>query len=208
MKGLFVALEGSDGSGKSTVLEGIKKKLAETDIDYIVTREPGGTSVAEKIREIILDKDNEGMDDRCEALLYAAARAEHTNRLIVPALNEGKLVISDRYVLSSLAYQGYGRKLGIDEVSNINKFATCGTSPDLVIFLNVDPIKVLERKAKAAEQDRLEVAGEDFHLRVYEGYQKAIYYMDNVKVIDAGLSKEEVLNEVWQAITNAWEGRK
>lgn len=208
MRGLFVTLEGPDGSGKTTLSRGLEEKLREGDLPYILTREPGGTDISEKIRGIILDTENEGMDACCEALLYAAARAQHTREKILPSLEEGRLVISDRYVLSSLAYQGCGREVGIQEVAEINNFATGGLKPDLVLFLDVDPITVLERKALSTAQDRLEKESENFHLRVYEGYQQALQYADKVKVIDARQSPSQVIEEAWYTIKKAWEERR
>lgn len=204
MKGLFVTIEGPDGSGKSTVAQALKARLDQAGIDYCMTREPGGTAIAEKIRAIILDVDNEEMDARCEALLYAASRAQHTEKLIIPSLKEGKLVISDRYMLSSIAYQGAGRELGVDIVEKVNLFATQHLEPDLILFLDVDPITVLKRKAARAEQDRLELAGDDFHNRVYQGYQQAMKKAKNVVIIDAKKSPEEVIDKAWAAIEKKW----
>lgn len=207
MRGLFVTLEGPDGSGKTTILERVDNRLRENGIEAVLTREPGGTPIAEKIRTVILDNANEGMGSRCEALLYAASRAEHTEKLILPAIERGELVLCDRYVLSSLAYQGAGRELGMQDVWNINSFATAGQMPDLVLFFDVDPLTVLNRKAKVTQQDRLEVAGNAFHSRVYEGYQEALTYADKVQVIDARQSIEDVTDAVFDAIKSAWEER-
>ena len=124
MNGLFITIEGNDGSGKTTIINGIKKMLNEKGIDYIQTREPGGSEIAEKIRQVILDKNNDKMDARTEALLYAASRRQHIVEVVLPALKAGKLVLCDRFVDSSLAYQGYARGIGIDEVYKMNQFAT------------------------------------------------------------------------------------
>lgn len=207
MRGIFVVLEGSDGSGKSTVVQALKKRFKEEGIDFLMSREPGGTPIAEKIRHLILDVDNKGMDYRCEALLYAASRADHSQRLLRPAVEEGKLVLSERYIVSSLAYQGVGRELGIDQVLAINSFATKGLEPDLVLFLDVDPIYVLERKGENFAQDRLEQEGHAFHQRVYEGYKKALSYVKNVVVIDGTMSKEEVVDACYKEIMQIWEKR-
>lgn len=208
MKGLFVTLEGPDGSGKSTVAQGLKDRLDRASIPHCMTREPGGTTIAEKIRSIILDVDNEEMDARCEALLYAASRAQHTEKLIIPNLQEGNLVISDRYMLSSIAYQGAGRELGMDIVEKINLFATQHLDPDLILFLDVDPITVLKRKAAQAEQDRLELAGDDFHNRVYEGYQAAMKKAKNVVVIDARQGPDDVIEQAWTEIEKKWREKQ
>lgn len=208
MRGLFVTLEGPDGSGKTTVAALLQRRMNEVGMDYVMTREPGGTAISEKIRDLILDTENREMDARCEALLYAASRAQHTEQLIRPALQAGKLVLCDRYVLSSLAYQGAGRALGMDAVASINAFATKELQPDLVLFLDVDPVEVLRRKARKVEQDRLEEAGGDFHRRVYDGYREALRFANSVQVIDASRCAELVAEEAWKAIMAYWEKRK
>ena len=130
MKGLFITFEGNDGSGKSSVIETIKKELMNTGYDVLYSREPGGSKIAEKIREVILDVDNVGMVDKTESLLYAASRRKHIVKTLLPALNEGKIVLCDRYLDSSLAYQGYARGIGIDEVYHMNTYATDHLLPD------------------------------------------------------------------------------
>ncbi len=193
MKGKFIVFEGPDGSGKTTILENVKKYLNEHDIDYILTREPGGTAISEEIRRILLGNEYSEMNHRAEALLYAASRAQLVNEKILPSLEEGRLVISDRYVISSLAYQGYGRGLGIEEVKSINDFATKGLEPDAIIFFQVDPVTVLERKGQNVELDRLENESKSYHQKVYQGYQKVLEkYEDKISVIDASKSIEEV----------------
>lgn len=205
MRGCFISLEGSDGSGKSTVVEGLKKEAEKAGIAIDFTREPGGTPLAEKIREIILDKENAEMDPRCEALLYAASRAQHTEERILPHLEKGIHVFTERYVLSSLAYQGYGRKLGRDPVKMVNDFATRALEPDLILYLDVDPLKVLSRKGEEGEKDRLEEAGDDFFFRVKEGYEKEIAKSKNVVRINANQPPEKVIAEAWEAIKNLLE---
>lgn len=196
MKGLFIALEGPDGSGKSTITNLIESYLEERDIDFIITREPGGTSIGESIRKMILDNNNTDMKSETEALLYAASRAQHIHEKIQPALEEGKLVICDRFVLSSLAYQGVGRDLGIENVKMINDFAIDGIYPDLILFFYVDPETALLRKTRGLSGDRLELEGNKFHERVYQGYLDLIKkYPKNIKIIDATESVEEVLNK-------------
>lgn len=194
MKGLFITLEGPDGSGKSTIIKLIGDYLSDKGIDFIMTREPGGTSIGEDIRHIILDNKNTDMGGETEALLYAASRAQHVHEKIIPALDEGKLVLSDRFVLSSLAYQGVGRNLGIENVKKINDFALGGLYPDLILFFHIDPEITLKRKTNGSGGDRLEKEGTDFHNRVYNGYMDLLnLYPENVKLIDASQSKEEVL---------------
>ncbi|HLS53398.1 MAG TPA: dTMP kinase [Tissierellaceae bacterium] len=196
MGGLFIALEGPDGSGKSTILELIGDYLEKKGIEYIKTREPGGTPIGEEIRDIILDEKNVNMGAETEALLYAASRSQHIHEKIIPALKEGKLVLCDRFVLSSLAYQGIGRGLGIERVKSINDFALRGIYPDLILFFHIDPEVSLKRKTEKLGGDRLEQEGNDFHKKVYDGYMKLIdLYPDKIKVIDASQSVEEVLSQ-------------
>lgn len=196
MKGIFIALEGPDGSGKSTITKLINSYLEERNIDFIITREPGGTSIGENIRKMILDNDNTHMEAETEALLYAASRAQHVNEKIRPALEEGKLVICDRFVISSLAYQGVGRKLGVESVKMINDFAIGEIYPDLILFFYIDPETALLRKTKNLNGDRLELEGNKFHERVYRGYMDLIEkYPKNIKIIDATQTIEQVLNE-------------
>lgn len=196
MLGKFITFEGSDGSGKTTILNNVEMFLKENNIDFILTREPGGTKISEKIREILLSNDNKEMSARTEALLYAASRAQHVDELIVPNLEKGKLVITDRYVLSSLAYQGFGRELGYDEVKAINDFATDELIPDYTFFFNVDPITVLKRKRNNFVTDRLENESNSYHNKVYEGYQEIMRKnKDNLIIIDASKSIVEVTEQ-------------
>lgn len=208
MRGFFIALEGSDGSGKTTVLKGIKAHFAQKEIPVLYTREPGGTPIAEKIRAILLDPAHQEMAPMTEALLYAASRAQHVREVILPALEEGKILLSDRFVLSSLVYQGIARGVGLEEVSAINRYATGGLVPDLTLFLDVDPLTVLRRKAGRVEQDRLEKAGDAFFQNVYNGYQQALRTMENVVVVDASQPAEVVISSAWQAIEDALSTRR
>ena len=170
MRGKFITFEGCEGSGKSTQLKMLSAYLDKAGITYIMTREPGGSPIAEDIRKIILDGKNTAMCDECEAMLYAASRIQHLKEKVIPALEEGKLVICDRYVDSSLAYQGYARGLGLGYVADINKKAFELATPDLTVFLNISPEKAFERKHGADENDRMEKQGLEFHKRVYDGY--------------------------------------
>ncbi|MDD4200941.1 MAG: dTMP kinase [Eubacteriales bacterium] len=167
-KGLFITFEGGDGSGKSTQIRLLKQNLEKTDREVLLTREPGGTEISEKIREIILDRNNTEMDNMTEALLYAAARAQLVSQVIRPALEAGKIVICDRFVDSSIAYQSYGRNLG-DSISIINSFAVGDCMPDITILLKLSPEEA-NRRISGREQDRIELASDDFHHKVYEGY--------------------------------------
>lgn len=195
MKGKFIAFEGSDGSGKSTVLAKVKEYLDENNISYIITREPGGTKIGEQIRDILMNNENTEMDDKTEALLFAAARAQSVEEKLKKELENKDLVISDRYVLSSLAYQGYARGLGVDGVRSINEFATNSLKPNYTFFLDVDPITVLERKKSQVEADRLEEESNNFHQKVYDGYQELLKDEENVILIDASQTVEEVVEE-------------
>lgn len=198
MKGLFITFEGNDGSGKSSALQAVKQELTDLGYDVLYTREPGGSPIAEKIRELILDKANLGMDDKTEALLYAASRREHITKTIIPALNEGKIILCDRFLDSSLAYQGYARELGVDNVLNMNQFATEGLFPDLTILVCVHPEIGMSRiKKDERDMDRLEIEKMTFHTKVYEGYLKvAEKYNHRIVAINGEQTKEEVLQAV------------
>ncbi len=169
-RGKFITFEGCDGCGKSTQLRLFSEYLTKNGIPHIFTREPGGGKISEAIREILLSGKNMEMTDECEALLYAASRVQHLNDRVEPALKEGKLVICDRYVDSSFAYQAYARGLGVDFIGKINAFAIEKYLPDVTIFIELTPEEAFLRKHGADENDRLEQAGMAFHKRVYEGY--------------------------------------
>ena len=174
MKGKFITFEGCEGSGKSTQVALFREYLEKNGIEYIFTREPGGTEIAEKIRSLILDVNNTAMTDECEALLYSAARAQHVKEKILPALNEGKLVLCDRYIDSSFAYQAYARGLGIDFITKINSYAIQNCMPDYTVFLDISSADAFKRKGGQDKDDRLEQVGLAFHEEVYKGYKKVI----------------------------------
>lgn len=197
MKGKFITFEGPDGCGKTTIVEMIYKKLEDLGYKVIKTREPGGTDISEKIRDVILDVNNDEMSPRCEALLYTASRAQHTEEKIIPYLNKGYIVLCERYILSSYAYQGYGRGL-LEGVVAINDFATSGLRPDLTILLMGDYRVGLERKNEMGA-DRLELESTDFHKKVYKGYEEIAKYED-VTVIDANSELETVFNNTLEKI--------
>ncbi len=201
-KGLFIVLEGPDGSGKSTMANKIGEyyKLKGKEIEF--TREPGGTNISEKIRELILDNNNVEMDYRTEALLYAAARAQLVSQKIIPWLEKGKVVISERFVYSSLVYQGLGRGLNLEDIKKINDFATCNIVPNLVLLFDIDPEKALNRKLRFNNGDRLENENISFHRRVYDGYKKIASYYPEIKTINAERSIEELFEEIKNIINS------
>lgn len=200
MTGYFVSFEGPDGAGKSTVLKEVLAKIgSKLKPQYLVTREPGGSKIAEKIRDIILDPANDKMDAKTEALLYAAARSQHVEEIIKPALEAGKIVFSDRFVDSSLAYQGEGRDLGIKEVKQINDFATNKLDPDLTFFIDVAPEIGLSRiqKLRPGQEDRLEQENLSFHKKVYQGFLKVrAMYPERFVPIDGTQPIDQVVDQV------------
>ncbi len=196
VKGKFITFEGCEGSGKSTQIRLLSEYLDKAGIPYIVTREPGGSPIAEQLRKIILDGKNMEMCDECEALLYAAARFQHLKDIVVPALEDGKLVICDRYVDSSLAYQGVARGLGTDFVESINSRALEEFQPDLTVFLNIPPDAAFNRKHGADKNDRMEKQGLDFHMRVYEGYLSLLPKYPRICAVECGGSKYETSEKI------------
>jgi dTMP kinase len=204
--GCLIAFEGVEGAGKSTQVEHLADYLRARGHDVITTREPGGTPVAETVRQVLLDGRLEPMDDRTEALLYAAARAEHVAKVIRPALERGAFVICDRYLDSSLAYQGYARDLGIDEVERINTWGTNQTTPDLVVLLHLDVEQGLGRVRRRAQRhdgvDRLEAESVEFHRRVATGFAAlAQRSPGRFVVVDANGDVETVAERVREAVT-------
>ncbi len=200
---MFITLEGPEGSGKTTAVEAAVKKLQEMGYEIVRTREPGGTPIAEQIRNVILDKENTAMDPRTEALLYAASRRQHLVEKVWPALKEGKIVICDRYLDSSLAYQGGARGLGVDNILNINLFATENTWPDLTLLFDIKPEVGLARISANAEREvnRLDLEKLDFHNKVRNTFlQLARTWPDRFVIIDASLSREEVAKATMEAI--------
>lgn len=204
MKGLFITFEGNDGSGKSSVIAKAKQILEEAGYTVTLTREPGGSTIAEKIRTLILDPKNLGMDDRTEALLYAASRREHLIKTVLPALEKGHIVLCDRFLDSSLVYQGLARNIGMEEIYNLNMFAVEGKLPDLTLFVQVRPEVGLSRiSLDNRELDRLELEGLSFQEKVYRGYQYlAQQFPQRIKVINGECSKEEVCNQAIEIIMN------
>ena len=198
-KGLFIVFEGGEGTGKTTAIDEIYNWIIENNFKCIKTREPGGIKISEQIRQVILNKENKTMDARTEALLYAAARRQHLVEKVIPALEEGSIVLCDRFIDSSLAYQGYARNLGIEEVMSINRFAIGEYMPDLSILFDLDPKIGLERinSNEHREINRLDLEKIDFHERVRSGYN--IVYENNkdrIIKIDAEQSKENVIKQI------------
>lgn len=201
MKGYFITFEGPDGSGKTTISTEIQKRLVQAGYDAIYTREPGGIDIAEQIRQVILDPKNTNMDAKTEALLYAASRRQHLIEKVLPALEKGQIVICDRFIDSSLAYQGYARGLGIEEVFHINEFAIEGHFPDATIFLNLAYEEGLKRIETRAFKDRLDLETTNFHKLVSKGYEEVLHkYQHRMKIIDASQDIEHVLNDVMEYV--------
>ena len=196
MRGKFITFEGCEGSGKSTQLRLLSEYLDKLGVDYILTREPGGSEIAEQIRNIILNGKNTAMCDECEALLYAAARVQHLKEKIAPALDKGQLVICDRYVDSSLAYQGYARGLGREYIENINSLALERFAPDLTVFLDISPAEAFKRKHGADPDDRMEQLGLEFHTRVYNGYKALMEIAPRICAVDCLGSKYETQDNI------------
>ena len=199
MSGLFITLEGGEGAGKTTIANAVIDKLSTLGIETLYTREPGGIKIAEKIREVILERDHTEMDCRTEALLYAAARRQHLVEKVKPAMDEGRIVLCDRFVDSSIVYQGYARGIGMDEVREINQFAIEGFMPDLTIFFDIKPEIGLARIAAndSREVNRLDLEGLAFHELVYEGYKKqAKMNPERIVSVDATKSVEALTDEV------------
>lgn len=205
-RGIFISIEGPDGSGKSTQIENIKEFFHDKNMDIIFTREPGGTPIGERIRGIILDRKCSEMDPMTEAMLYAAARAQHVAQVIRPALEEGKIVICDRFVDSSIAYQGYGRKLG-EAVASINHFAVKECMPDMTILLKLDPA-VGKHRISEDQQDRLEAEREAFHQEVYKGYlELEKNFPDRIVGIDADRGIDEIKVDIYEKLEKILSNR-
>jgi dTMP kinase len=210
MKGCFFSFEGPDGAGKTTIIAKLEIFLREKGFAVLSTREPGGVRIAEAIRSIILNPDHTEMDGRTEALLYAAARRQHLLEKIIPAVEAGNIVLCDRFVDSSLVYQGFARGLGVDEILQINQFAIDGYFPSLTIYFDIDPKIGLERiqKNKQREINRLDMESLSFHYKVREGYLKlAERFSERIITIDASKTIDEVFAMTVTAIMKQIEGR-
>ncbi len=198
----FITFEGGECSGKTTIINAICEYFNKNNIDYITTREPGGIKISEEIRNIILDVNNTEMTPECEALLYAASRMQHLSQKVIPAIKEGKVVLCDRFIDSSLAYQGYARGLGFDMVLKANTFAL-GYMPGLTLFIDVTPDVALKRLAGRGKTDRLDLEKKDFHDRVYSGYLEVLKkYPDRIVRINGNQALEDVISDCLNAIIN------
>lgn len=210
MKGLFITFEGPEGAGKTTIVEELKRYTEAQGISCIYTREPGGISISEQIRDIILNKANTLMDGKTEALLYAASRRQHLVEKVIPALNSGKIVICDRFIDSSLAYQGYARGLTMESVMRINSFAIDEYMPDITIYLDIDPELGLSRISKnnGREINRLDLEALDFHKKVREGYKILIKeYPKRIIEIDGSQDISVVFETVLAALRESFKNR-
>ena len=205
MKGIFISFEGIDGCGKSTQCEMLKEYLKENNKDFIFVREPGGTVIGERIREILLDKKNTQMTARTELLLFEAARAQITDEVIKPALEEGKIVLCDRFFDSSSAYQGMARGMGMDFVAGLNMAATGGLKPDVTFFFDISAEEALERRGKRGEaSDRIELAGLKFQEDVRRGYLELAKSSEGrVITIDASRG----IDEIFEVVKGSLEGK-
>ena len=201
-KGIFIAFEGPEGCGKSTQVKLFTDFLKEKQIDYILTREPGGTKVGEEIRKILLDPENSMMEDMTEAYLYASSRSQLVREVIRPALTEGKIVITDRYVDSSIVYQGVGRELGIERVMKLNENGIEGLYPDLTFILLVEPETGLRRAADASKKDgyasgdRLEMEKLEFHKKIYLGFKELENHRENLAYINGVQKVSSVFEDI------------
>lgn len=197
--GTFITIEGGEGAGKTTAIALLKEQLEQLGLKVLVTREPGGIPIAERIREVILDTSHTAMDPRTEALLYAAARRQHLVEKVIPALKEGNIVLCDRFVDSSLVYQGYARGLGMDAVEEINAFAVQDMMPELTFWLDLNPVVGLARITANdnRELNRLDQESMSFHLKVREGYrQLASKHPERIQLVDASLSTEKIVGQM------------
>lgn len=198
-RAMFITLEGGEGSGKTTAITRLSEYMDSLALPHMITREPGGIAIAEKIRQVILDPLHTAMDARTEALLYAASRRQHLIEKVEPALASGVTVLCDRFVDSSLAYQGHARGLGLEEVWQINQFAIAGRMPDLTFYLDIDPKLGLSRIAASKEREvnRLDLEELSFHQKVREGYERvAELFPERIVRIDASQGPDEVLQQI------------
>ncbi|KJL02719.1 MULTISPECIES: dTMP kinase [Priestia] len=203
MSGTFITFEGPEGAGKTTIIHMVQQKLIQDGYTIVLTREPGGIRIAEQIREIILNPSNTEMDARTEALLYAAARRQHLVEKVIPELNKGNIVLCDRFIDSSLAYQGNARGIGVEDIFAINQFAIEQTMPQATLYFDIDPEVGLERinKGRKDEINRLDLESLDFHYKVRDGYLSLLSeFPERIRRIDANQSVEKVCAEAYKQI--------
>ncbi|WP_214763092.1 dTMP kinase [Exiguobacterium sp. s146] len=197
MKGMFITVEGPDGSGKTTQLQLLVRSLTEKGYEVVVTREPGGTKVGNSIREVLLSPEHDEMTPRVEMMLYAASRAQNVDQVIRPALNRGAIVVCDRFVDASIAYQGYGLQYDLTQILSLNEWATAGITPDLTFLFDLTPDQASRRMKDRGQLDRIESRDEAFHQRVYDGFQKLLEQHPKRMVrIDANATIEMIQDEV------------
>ncbi|RMA83679.1 dTMP kinase [Priestia megaterium] len=203
MSGTFITFEGPEGAGKTTIIHMVQQKLMQEGYNIVLTREPGGIRIAEQIREIILNPSNTEMDARTEALLYAAARRQHLVEKVIPELNKGNIVLCDRFIDSSLAYQGNARGIGVEDIFAINQFAIEQTMPQATLYFDIEPEVGLERinKGRKDEINRLDLESLDFHYKVRDGYLSLLSeFPERIRRIDANQSVEKVCEEAYKQI--------
>lgn len=197
MKGMFITVEGPDGSGKTTQLQLLAHALTNKGFEVVVTREPGGTTVGNGIREVLLSPEYHEMTPRVEMMLYAASRAQNVDQVIRPALERGAIVLCDRFVDASIAYQGYGLEYNLEQILSLNDWATAGVTPDLTFLFDLSPDRARLRMKERGQLDRIESRDEAFHQRVYEGFKKLLsQHRDRMICIDAMQTIEVIQDEV------------
>lgn len=197
MKGMFITVEGPDGSGKTTQLQLLVRSLTEKGYEVVVTREPGGTKVGNGIREVLLSPEHDEMTPRVEMMLYAASRAQNIDQVIRPALKRGAIVVCDRFVDASIAYQGYGLQYDLNQILSLNEWATAGIKPDLTFLFDLTPDQASRRMKDRGQLDRIESRDESFHQRVYDGFKKILeQHPDRMVRIDANATIEMIQDEV------------
>lgn len=205
-KGLFITAEGMDGSGKTTQIRLMEEYIKKKGLEVVLTREPGGTAISEKIRSIILDPENTEMADVTEMMLYAASRAQHVEELIKPSVDEGKVIICDRFIDSTYVYQGFGRGIDINRIEEINRIAMKGIFPDITLFFDLSPEIALKRRLGATAGDRIENENMEFHMKVYEGYKRLAHmYPERIKVVDASREAGEIFEDVKKYLDKSLE---
>jgi len=205
-KGLFITFEGGEGSGKSTVIQQIKQQLLAKQLDVFVTREPGGSGIGEEIRQTLLKHENTNMDPLTESYLFAAARRQHLMEFIVPKLEADVVVLCDRYVDSSVVYQGYARGIGVEKVAAINKVVIEDYVPQLTFFIDVSPEIALARIQTGRDQNRLDVESNQFHQKVYEGYMLLAAQTPRIKRIEGDQPVEQVVADIMKYINEYLHG--